>query len=379
MDVSSLVTGFVNGGNSFGAAATLGTNDAFALNFETNNTTKMTVLSSGNVGIGTTGPSFPLEVSGIIQASGANPVQLDPVAGAIYSANGLWNMTTGNNAKVLTQTTGTSITRNIADANPSLIVQQMHASSTGDILQLKNSASTVMTVQQGGNVGIGMTSPTSKLTISRGGTNAPTALGTANEYLHVGGAEQGVVNNLRVIGFGYLTTEAYSPVYVGMQETSITGSGKGDLVFGTRSVTTDTVPSERMRIDSSGNVGIGTTSPASKLQVNGAISNSVSTFSGAFTCGTSSIDFSTSNFQRLSPSAAIPAGTCNVALTNLVAGSNYTLIVTGNAATNAVTFNFTGYTFKYLPTNAATTAAKDSIYTFLYDGTSVYVTWSGGY
>jgi hypothetical protein len=164
-NVSSLSAGFLNGGNSFGAAATLGTNDAYSLGFKTNNTTQMTILSSGNVGIGLTGPSFPLEVSGIIQASGANPIQLDPVAGAIYSANGLWNMTTGNNAKVLTQTTGTSITRNIADANPSLIVQQTHASSTGDILQLKNSASTVMTVQQGGNVGIGVTA-TEKLQVA---------------------------------------------------------------------------------------------------------------------------------------------------------------------------------------------------------------------
>jgi hypothetical protein len=166
---------------------------------------------------------------------------------------------------------------------------------------------------------------------------------------------------------------------MGFQEKSTAGSGKGDLIFGTRNVTTDTVPSERMRITSDGNVGIGTTTPSSRLQVSGAISNTVTTFSGAFTCGTSTFDFSTSNFQVLSPSGAIAAGTCNAALTNLVAGGSYTLVVTGNAATNAVTFNFTGYTFKYLPTNAATTATKDTIYTFLYDGNTVYVTWSGGY
>ncbi len=154
-------TSYVNGGNSFAGAATLGTNDNYTLAFKTNNSPRMTIDTSGNVGIGTASPSFPLEVNGIIQATGASSIQLDPAAGAIYSANGLWNYSTGNNSKVLTQTTGTSITRNIADANPSLIVQQTHASSTGDILQLKNSASTVMTVQKGGNVGIGTASPNS--------------------------------------------------------------------------------------------------------------------------------------------------------------------------------------------------------------------------
>ncbi|MDD4975696.1 MAG: hypothetical protein PHY93_15170 [Bacteriovorax sp.] len=134
-----------------------------------------------------------------------------------------------------------------------------------------------------------------------------------------------------------------------------------------------------MVIDSTGNVGIGTTTPASKLQVNGVVTNTVSTFTTSFTCGTSVIDYSTSNFQRLSPSNTIAAGTCDIGLTNLVAGGSYTLVVTGTAASNAIIYNFLGYTFKYLPANAATQAGKDTIYTFLYDGTTVYVTWSGGY
>jgi molybdopterin-binding protein len=45
------------GGNSFGGTATLGTNDAQALAFETGGTTKMTILNSGNVGIGNTAPN----------------------------------------------------------------------------------------------------------------------------------------------------------------------------------------------------------------------------------------------------------------------------------------------------------------------------------
>jgi phage-related tail fiber protein len=55
---------FVQGGNSFGTTATLGTNDNQSLAFETNGTTKMFISSSGNVGISTTNPTASLHISG---------------------------------------------------------------------------------------------------------------------------------------------------------------------------------------------------------------------------------------------------------------------------------------------------------------------------
>jgi hypothetical protein len=51
-NISSLTSGFVSGGNSFAAEAILGTNDSNALSFETNNTTQMTIDTSGHIGIG---------------------------------------------------------------------------------------------------------------------------------------------------------------------------------------------------------------------------------------------------------------------------------------------------------------------------------------
>ena len=54
---------FIQGGNSFGATALLGTNDTQDLAFETNGSTRMFVSSSGNVGIGITTPSASLHIS----------------------------------------------------------------------------------------------------------------------------------------------------------------------------------------------------------------------------------------------------------------------------------------------------------------------------
>ncbi|MDD5502312.1 MAG: hypothetical protein PHH26_02480 [Candidatus Thermoplasmatota archaeon] len=50
------------GGNAFGTTSTIGTTDAKDINFITGGTSKMTILNSGNVGIGTTNPSSTFQV-----------------------------------------------------------------------------------------------------------------------------------------------------------------------------------------------------------------------------------------------------------------------------------------------------------------------------
>jgi hypothetical protein len=65
------------------------------------------------------------------------------------------------------------------------------------------------------------------------------------------------------ITFGYNTLGiTNAAAYMGFVSTSAAGSGKGDLVFGTRDVTTDTAATERMRLDSAGNLGLGVTPSA---------------------------------------------------------------------------------------------------------------------
>jgi trimeric autotransporter adhesin len=110
--------GFLQDGNSYGAAATLGTNDNYALNFETNGTTKMTVLANGNVGIGTTNPTSPLEISQSSTVGGATAaygsrivLSLDPATDNTvnnYGAGSVLNISGTNNASSATGSFGSS-------------------------------------------------------------------------------------------------------------------------------------------------------------------------------------------------------------------------------------------------------------------------------
>ncbi|MFC1632380.1 beta strand repeat-containing protein, partial [Candidatus Omnitrophota bacterium] len=125
------------------------------------------LMPDGNVGIGTATPNRLLYVNG---TSGFN--------GKIYAGSNnmevgaLLNNVDNNNAQVKLTTTGVSLERNIADANPAVTIQQEHASSTGDILQVKNNADTVLTVQQDGDVGIGTTGPDAILDVTEDAANA---------------------------------------------------------------------------------------------------------------------------------------------------------------------------------------------------------------
>lgn len=77
-----ITDGFTQGGNNFGATAVLGTNGANNLAFETNNTTRMTLDTSGRLGIGVT-PSQALHVVGNIQVDNGT-------SATIYNSGGMY-------------------------------------------------------------------------------------------------------------------------------------------------------------------------------------------------------------------------------------------------------------------------------------------------
>ena len=223
-------TGDTNTGIFFPAADTIA--------FTEGGVEAMRIDSSGNVGIGTSSPNAKLDV---FVSSGTN-LALTKTGGAylsFYEGTTLRATVNGlSSADGLAFTTGSAATER-------------------------------MRIDSSGNVGIGTSSPRAKLNIEGGSTTSINAT-ACWQYIGSGAAASYTSSNYMGIGFGYNNADnAEAPAFIGFTVTNPTASTNGALVFATRSVTSATAPTERMRITSGGSVGIGTTSPASRLDVVG--------------------------------------------------------------------------------------------------------------
>ena len=184
--------------------------------FETDGTEKMRLLESGRVGIGTTSPSEELTIS-----SSTPAVRLEDTDQA--------------NSYI-----------QLSAANGDMYLSANGASSQGQfILRSGNSGSFAerMRIDASGNVGIGTASPQTHLVLRAGNpqfTLEPTA-------------------NTQTCRLQFCTTD-------GTIKTSIQGGGSLDSAL--RVVQNS---AEVLRIDTSGNVGIGTSAPESPLHVHGSV------------------------------------------------------------------------------------------------------------
>ena len=217
-------------------------------NFVGNGIVAHNTYINGNVGIGTTGPDFPLHV-----------------VGTLHTADGA-------GGRIIQMSRGTGYSEFLMDNN------------VNNLYLRRGSSGTNYTMYWGsdGNVGIGTTSPGAKLDIvdatanatklrvnyggaSRVGTNLYSVGDDAGGSI-VFGAEFGSTNDASYGIPTKLTNYAGRTVF-GLGA-SLMASGSRFSIYGANGGANQSV-SEYLTIKDSGNVGIGTTSPTSKFHVEG--------------------------------------------------------------------------------------------------------------
>jgi hypothetical protein len=257
------------------------------------------IFQAGNVGIGTTNPTVALQVVGAITASGiisgtgsgltnlnasnisSGTIPAASVVGAYPNITGVGTLSSLNVTGAITSgditssniISGTSFRGGLgsisaptfsftSDPNTGIF------SPSADILGFVTSGTERMRIDANGNVGIGTTSPGNKLEVKGAGTDAvENVLGVYNTLTPGTAKGKGAA-----IQLGWSNAQYYSKIAT-IFESRNPDYLRPSLAFFTMDES-DTVSSERLRISSAGNVGIGTTNPQNRLHVQGTNSGS---------------------------------------------------------------------------------------------------------
>ena len=243
--VTTVGTENSSGGNlvagSSAYATVLSNNGAYPLQLGTNNTVRATIDSSGNLGLGVTPSAWDSSVLTAFQVRSASISAVPSGANdAYFTSNGFYNASWKyiNNGYATQYRQGAGTGQH----------QWLNAPSgtAGNAISFTQA----MTLDANGNLGVGTTSPSSRLNVVSG-TATGAAFGS-NQYIRLDGSN-GASYTAAVASTGNLTSGYYF-------STSNAYEAGVDYEGTSRFMTFRTANTERARIDSSGNLLVGTTS-----------------------------------------------------------------------------------------------------------------------
>lgn len=245
--LTSSLNPVVNNGNSFSAAMVIGTNDSNTLSFETNGTTHMTISTSGDVGIGTTSPSSALDLNGAATVRAmAAPAISSAGQGRIYFDSTSNTFKVSENGGAYSNLVNTSNGDFLADGSVPM---------TGAFLAASSGTAAAPSISFNGDSNTGFRGTGDSLYISTGGTER----GYFDSY--------GSFNWYATIGMSRTKHGNGSASYPSVSFTNSENTGLFRPAYNVLAIST--ASTERVRINAAGNVGIGTTSPATTLDVSG--------------------------------------------------------------------------------------------------------------
>ena len=216
---------------------------------------RMRITSAGNVGIGTSSPSAKLEIDGNTSTDGI--LITNPLNGSFYNAKLEFKRdSTSGGAKIQTE-------RNAAGGVG--LSFNYTASNTAEV---NGTYSEAMRIDSAGNVGIGTSSPSRKLSIND--ASAPASLqlqGPNGGYVEIA-ASNAVAGKESYIGTQFSILDSGSTTDL----LHYTGTGNNQLFYAGAT--------ERMRLDSSGNLLVGKTALSRnvagvQLEASGAVTGVV--------------------------------------------------------------------------------------------------------